>query len=266
MRSQDSVDPFSTFSTPFDAPLVPTFPFTFRDVLILTVVYRSDPTAIRRLVPPPLRVVDDLVAVQIYQMNDTEWFGAYNESAVQVPVEHPASGRRGAYSPYLLLDHDGGISAGREVYGQPKKYGDPRIEVRKDLVVGTVARNGIDVITATMPYKTRRSAPEAMRRVFDFETNINLKVIPSADGGDGIRELTARRLTDVQVHECWTGPATMELRPNAQVPVHLLAVREVVCGFLWHADFTLALADVLHDYHQDGVAMREVRPDARPAG
>lgn len=241
-------DPYAPFSTPFDAPLVPTFPFTFRDVWILTTVYRTDVDAARRIVPAPLVCESGLVAVHVYQMNDTEWFGSYNESAVQVQVSLPGRLDNGAYSPYLLLDHDGAIAAGREVYGQPKKYGEPRIEVRKDLVVGTVARNGIDVITTTMPYKIRAAGMTDLLGPFDFVRNVNFKVIPSADTSSGIRELTVRSLSDVVLHEAWSGPGTVELRPHALVPVHRLPVREVVGAFYWHCDFTLGPADVLHTY------------------
>jgi acetoacetate decarboxylase len=164
------VDASEPFSTPGDAPLVPRMPFRFRDVQIVTAFYRSDIEAIRRLVPFPLEPVDDIVAIHVYEMNDTDHFGAYNESAVQVPVVYPATREHGVYSPYLFLDHDGGIAAGREVYGQPKKFGRPSIEVRHDLVVGTVERNGIDVVTLTVPYKgTPCSLEEMLARLDKIE-------------------------------------------------------------------------------------------------
>lgn len=243
-----NVDPATTFSTPVDAPLVPTFPFQFRDVVIVTALYRTDPAAVAALVPEPLEPLEPTVVVHIYQMNDTDWFGAYNESAVQLPVRHRPTGETGVYSPYLFLDHDGAIAAGREVYGQPKKFGRPSIDNRHDLVVGRVERNGIDVVTVTMPYKTRRVGRDELLARVDFVNNINLKVIPSIDGSSGIRQLTARELGEVTLHECWTGPATVELRPNAQAPLHRLPVREAYEGFHWRCDFTLDHGRVLHDY------------------
>src|SRR5947209_14854144 len=75
----ERIDPAASFSTPFDAPLVPPFPFQFRNVVILTVLYRTRMEAVRRILPPPLEVVDDLVIVHVYQMNDTDHFGSYNE-------------------------------------------------------------------------------------------------------------------------------------------------------------------------------------------
>ena len=125
------------------------------------------------------------------------------------------------------------------MHGQPKKLGEPKLEYRGDLVVGTVSRNGIDILTGTMAYKQRRDTLESLKRHFDFAENINLKAVDHIDGRPAIRQLTARRLAEVVVHECWSGPCTVELRPNAQAPVHRLPVVDMLDGFHWRADFTL---------------------------
>ncbi len=244
--------PHVTFETPFDNPLVPRFPMQMRNTEILTAFYRTDLEAARRLVPPPLEVVSDIVLIHVYHMNDADWFGNYYESAVQIPVRlagGPAGPEvTGAYSPYLYLGSDGAVATGREIYGQPKKGGEPWLGVRDDLLVGTVKRNGIDVITLTLPYKQTRAEPGDLASYGDFGTNINLKVVPNVDGSDGIRQLTARAFADLHVHECWRGAATVELRPNAQAPVYRLPVRMMLDGFYWRADFVLPFGRVLHDY------------------
>jgi hypothetical protein len=51
------------WSTPTEAPLVTPFPFTFRDVEVLTLVYRTTPEAVQRMLPEPLRAVSDQVLV-----------------------------------------------------------------------------------------------------------------------------------------------------------------------------------------------------------
>jgi acetoacetate decarboxylase len=238
----------NTFGTPFDSPLIPKFPMEMRDTEILTVVYRTDPEAARRVVPEPLDLLGDLVLVHIYHMNDSDHFGNYYESAVQIPVQLRGTDHIGAYSPYLYLGSAGAVAVGREVYGQPKKDGSPRLEVRDDLFVGTVTRNGIDVITATMAYKQQRSDLSALTAYADFRNNINLKVVNNVDGTSAIRQLTSRAFQDVRVHECWRGPATMELRPNAQAPVYKLPIRDVLEGFYWRVSFVLPFGEVIHDY------------------
>jgi acetoacetate decarboxylase len=238
----------NSFETPFDNPLVPRFPIEMRNTEILTVFYRTESAAAQRLVPKPLETLGDLVIIHIYHMNDSDWFGHYYESAVQIPVRLPGAEIIGTFSPYLYLQSDGAVATGREIYGQPKKGGNPKLEVREDLFVGTVTRNGIDVITVTMVYKQQRAEPSALSHYGDFRTNINLKVIPGVDGNDAIRQLTARTFSDLRVHECWSGPTTVELRPNAQAPVYRLPVRDVVQGFYWRADFVLPFGRVIHDY------------------
>jgi acetoacetate decarboxylase len=236
------------FSTPFDAPSVPAFPFTFRNAEVMTLAWRSDMEAIARILPPPLEPQSDVVLAHIYKMNDTEWLGPYFESNIMVGCRHNAADAVGGYSPYLFLSSDGGVAHGREVHGQPKKLGRPQLEARGDAWVGTIERNGIDVLTGTMAYKQQRSDIARLAHYFDFALNINLKAINHIDGSPAIRQLTARRLGSLSVHECWSGPCTVELRPNVQAPVYRLPVREMLEGFWWRADFTLVPGYVLHDY------------------
>jgi acetoacetate decarboxylase len=167
---------------------------------------------------------------------------------VSVGCKLPGEEIAGSYSPYLFLSSDVGVAHGREVHGQPKKLGEPTLEIRGDLTVGLVRRNGIDVLTGTMPTKQWRDSVDSLTRHFDFALNINLKAVDHIDGRPAIRQLTARRLEDVAVHECWGGPCTVELRPNAQAPIHRLPVVDMLDGLYWRADFTLVPGRVIHDY------------------
>jgi acetoacetate decarboxylase len=240
-------DPTQISNTPFGAPLVPELPLRMRRTEILSVVYRSDREAADALIPSPLRLASDLVLVHVYRMHDSDWFGVYCESAFQLPVELP-DGTPAVYSPFLVLESDGGVAAGRELYGQPKKHGQVSLAPDGDLLVGRVVRNGIDVATATMVWKQRAARAGALDGLIaGAATNVNLRVLP--EGDDGFRrELVSRTLTDVVEHEAWEGPATLELRPNAQVPVHLLPVREVVLGLHRTIDLTLPPGRVVHRY------------------
>lgn len=236
------------FSTPWDAPLVPSFPFSFRDVRVLTAAWRTDPDAIAAQLPPPLEPLGDVVLAHIYDMGDVDWLGHYQESNVMIGARMPGGKVRGGYSCYLFLAADGGVAHGREIHGQPKKSGAPRLEFRQDLIVGTIARNGIEVLTATMPYKQKRATLAALKKLLPFDTNLALKAVDHIDHTPAIRQLTARKLTQVKVRECWRGPGTVELRPNAQAPLHRLPVLEMLDNFYWRADFTLVKGRVIYNY------------------
>jgi acetoacetate decarboxylase len=238
-------DPTWVQATPVGAPLVPALPIRLRRTEILTVAFRTDREAADALIPAPLRLAGDLALVHVYWMHDAEWFGVYGESAWQLPVVLP-DGSPAVYSPFLVLGSDAAVAAGRELYGQPKKAGEVSLETRGDLLVGVVARNGIDIATATMVYKQQRAAPDALDAlVAGAGTNVNLRVLPGEEG-ELRRELVARDFADVVVHEAWRGPATLEVRPNAQAPVHLLPVREVVLGLHRLVDVTLPPGRVVH--------------------
>jgi acetoacetate decarboxylase len=235
------------FSTPWDAPLIPNFPFTYRNVEVMTLVYRSNPEAISALLPPLLERTSDLVLIHIYNMHDVEWLGSYGECNVMVGARLEEK-IQGGYSPYLFLDSDIGLAQGREVHGQPKKFARPSIVLRQDLLVGAVERNGIDIITGTMGYKCHPGNLDSLLEQVDFVTNLNYKVIPHIDGTTAIRQITSRKLSNVKMHECWTGPCTVDLKPNALAPVHKLPVIEALDGFYWRADFTLVEGVIVHDF------------------
>lgn len=238
------------FSTPWDAPLVPPFPLQFRNAEVLTLTYRTSPEAILKLLPPPLEATGDVVIIHIYKMNDVDWIGAYGECNVMVGAKLP-DGEAGSYSPYFFLSSDIGVAHGREVHGQPKKSGEPTLEARGDLFVGTLTRNGIDVITGTLAYKQKKDTIRSLEKYMDFTLNLNLKAVNHITGEPAIRQLTARRLADVTVHECWSGPCSVELRANVQAPIYKLPVLEMLEGFYWRADFTLVAGSIVFDYLTD---------------
>jgi len=238
----------SGFSTPWDAPQTPSFPFTFRNAEILSAVYRTEGSCIADLLPPPLEPTGDAVIIHIYRMNDVDWLGSYGEANIMVGAKLPGTDVSGGYSPYLFLNSSGGLTQGREVHGQPKKFADPILEVRSDTFVGQIGRDGIDVATVTAPYKHQRADISDLAKHFDFAINLNLKAIDHITGKPAIRQLTSRRLTDVHVHECWSGPCTVEVRPHIQAPLFRLPVIDALECFYWRADFTLVPGDIVHDY------------------
>jgi acetoacetate decarboxylase len=157
-------------------------------------------------------------------------------------------GRAAVYSPFLVLESDGAVAAGREIYGQPKKAGQVSLAPDGDLLVGRIRRNGIEVATATMCWKqTPASGGELEQLVPGSGLNVNLRIRQEEEGRTS-RELVARAFADVVGHEAWTGPGTLELHANAQLPVHLLRVREVELALHRMLDLTLAPGSVVHSY------------------
>lgn len=253
-------DPENAYSIPLDVPLIGRPPSQFKDGEILTLQYRTAPDSLAGILPRPLEPLNDIVMVQISRWGDVPGMGRNTyECNVMVGARLNTGSRvvTGAYSPYFYVDSDRAMAGGREFHGQPKRLGDVTLEIRGDLIVGTVSRNGIDFITGTLPYKARPATLDQVRGRVDLITNINLKILPNIDATTALRQLTARDLTDVVVHECWTGQSTTEIRPHASAPLYRLPVLEHLEGYYWRADFRLIGGAVIYDY---------LAPDARPGG
>lgn len=85
MGSSEPTHPaLSAFTMPWNAQVYPAFPIEFRDVSILTVLWRTTPEAIAAVLPPPLRMTKPIIAAQIYSMPDIDRMGAVNRCNVMV--------------------------------------------------------------------------------------------------------------------------------------------------------------------------------------
>ena len=244
-------NPETAYSIPLDVPLIGRLPGQFKDGEILTIQYQTSPEALAALLPRPLESLNNTVMVQIARWGDVPGMGRNTfECNVMIAARLVAGGRTitGAYSPYFYVDNDRAMAGGREFHGQPKRLAEVSLETRGDLIVGTVARNGILFFTGTLPYKARPSTLDEVRSRIDLVTNINLKIIPNIDATTAIRQLTARDLTDIEVAECWSGQSTAEIRPHASAPMYRLPVLEHLEGYYWRADFRLVGGTVIYDY------------------
>lgn len=247
--------PYDAQSFPLDNPLTGAAtiltPARFKDCEVLVAQYRTNPAAIAALIPEPLKPLSDVVMVQFGRWGDVPGMGA-NTQEVNVMVQVEFAGKNGkitgAYSPYFYVDSDRAMAGGREFHGQPKRFGNVKIDTREDLIVGTLSRNGISVITSTFPYKIKRSNISKVSSRVNFIKNINLKLIPQIDSTRGIRQLTARDFHDVEVTECWTGPVTSRIEENVQAPIYRLPVVQHLEGYYWKGSFSLVGGVVLHEY------------------
>ena len=245
----DIPSPFP-WSTPKLAPLYPNFPIEYRDIQILSTVYRTDPKAIDEHLTTPLKRTGDLVMIHCYFMPDVAGMGVVQESNVMVGVQVSAKGvdHYGGFSTNLIISSDVGLAQGREIHGQPKKMGATRIEVRGDTIVAEIERNGIVVARVTTPYRYQKANIGELNSHFPFLENINHKVIRNIDGSVGINQITSRLLADVVIKDCWRGPSTLVLEPNINANLYRLPVLETIESFYWKADFTLVPGSILIDF------------------
>ncbi len=235
----------SAFAMPLTSPSYPPGPYRFVDREYMIITYRTDPDAIRALLPEPLEAPEPIVKYEFIRMPDSTGFGNYTESGQVIPVTH--EGKSGGFVHSMYLDDDAPIAGGREIWGFPKKLAQPSLTAAKDVLLGTLDYGAVRVATGTMGFK-HRALDLAKVKASMLQPNYLLKIIPHVDCSPRICELVRYYLEDVTVKGAWEAPAALELFEHALAPVARLPVRDVLSGVHILADLTLGLGEVVHDY------------------
>ncbi len=235
-------------SMPAASPSYPRGPYRFIDREYFIVTYESDAEAIREAVPEPLEPAPgDLVHYEFIRMPDSSGFGDYTESGIVIPCTYESMACN--FTAQMYLNDESPISGGREIWGFPKKYAEPKLEVATDTLTGTLHYAGQFVAMGTMAYKHESHACDIEETYETLQkTNVNLKLIPCVDGSLEIAQLVAYNLTEITVKGSWTGPARLHLVPHVNAPVADLPVKRVLGGQHFIADLTLPYGCILHDY------------------
>jgi len=234
--------------TPLTAPAFPAVQPRFYDREYLNIVYRTDPEALRAVVPQPLEIGEPLVRFEVMKMNDVTGYGPYTEAgqAIQVVFD----GERGEYLHAMYLDSFAATASGREVSAYPKVMGSPKLYADNGALVGTLDYGTVRVATATMGYKHF----ELDQREAEAEITVPtfmLKTIPGYDGSLRVQELVRTEITDVVVKQAYTGPARLQLFQHVLAPLADLPVLEVVSASHVITDLTLAPAKPVHNYLEE---------------
>ena len=235
-------------SMPLAGPSYPKGPYRFINREYMVISYETDRDIIRAQLPEPLEPLDrPLVHYEWIKMPDSSGFGNYTESGMVIPCRY--KDEEVNFVAQMYLDDDPPTAAGREIWGFPKKYANPKLEVAHDTLTGVLDYAGQRVAMGTMGYKHETMAGDAERTAASLtRTQVNLKLIPGVDGKPGICQLVAFNLTDVTVKGSWNGPGRLHLIPHVNAPVADLPVRAIVGAHHFIADLTLPYGRVLFDY------------------
>ncbi len=244
----------TAFAMPLTNPSYPRGPYRFVNREYMIISYRTDPDALRAVVPAPLEFTDPIVKYEFIRMPDSTGFGNYTESGQVIPVTF--KGVAGSYVHSMYLNDDAPIAGGREIWGFPKKLAEPKLRSEKDTLVGTLDYGSIRVANGTMGYK-HRALDLGKVAASLAAPGFLLKIIPHVDCTPRICELVRYCLTDIAVKGAWEGPAGLELFDHALAPVAELPVLQVLSATHILADLTLGLGEVVHDYLS---ASKETRP------
>jgi acetoacetate decarboxylase len=243
----------TAFAMPLTNPAFPVGPYRFINREYFIIQYRTDPEALRRVVPEPLTLIEPVVNYEFIRMPDSTGFGDYTESGQVIPVSY--QGEAGGFIHQMFLNDHPPIAGGRELWGFPKKLALPSLVVETDTLVGTLNYGSVRIATGTMGYKHRMLDMVAEAKKL-AAPNFLIKIIPHVDGSARICELVRFHLEEIVVKGAWTGPAALDLCSHALAPVAELPVLQVLSAKHIVADLTLGLGAVVHDYLSQSEAVR----------
>ena len=235
----------NAFSMPFMHPAYPKGPYTFINREFFIITYETDMDKLKAIVPEPLEVTEPIVKFEFIRMPDSTGFGNYTESGQVIPVSF--NGKKGGYVHSMYLDNEAPIAAGREIWGFPKKFAHPTLEIGSEVLLGRLMYESCEVAQATMGYKYETLDVNAVHHALS-EPNYLLKIIPHVDGSVRICELVEYTLQNAVVKGAWTSPAALHLRPHAMAPVANLPVKRVISAAHILTDLVLPYGKVVHDY------------------
>ena len=172
-------------------------------------------------------------------------FGDYTESGQVIPITY--KGKKGGYVHSMYLDNEAPISAGREIWGFPKKLAYPSLKVEKDTLIGTLDYGSIRVATGTMGFKYKELDKTSVLKSMK-EPQFLIKIIPDVNGKLKICQLVQYHTSNIKIKGAWTGPGSIELHPHSLAPVADLPVLEVVSAIHFISDLTLDYGKVVYDY------------------
>lgn len=235
----------NAFAMPMYNLSYPAGPYHFIDREYLIISYRTDPALLEAVIPAPLKLAEPVVKFEFINMPNSTGFGHYCESGIVIPVTH--NGVAGGYVHAMYLNDQPPIAAGRELWGFPKKWAEPELQVHKDTLMGTLEYSDFRIATGTMGFK-HKPLDTAKVLASMSAPNYLLKIIPHVDGSPRICEIVKYCLTDITIKGAWSGPGALDLHPHALAPVADFPILEILSAVHIVADLTLPLGEVVHDY------------------
>ena len=245
------------FNLPVSGPLYPDPPYYYRGAKIVLGVYEARTESVLRHLPPGVTPLEDPVVCIAWVCNyPFTTFGTYNEAIMLIRVSFEGEGY--SYCPFIYVDAEAPMAAGREVWGWPKKFADLGYQgasgngYREQFMYTVERPAGKRILTVNMSPE-RLAQPEELGGL----PMLTLRKIPSSEAGKlpSVCELV-RTDVSMTVHrapdgspDLWAGRASVTMdSPSEMDPLHDLAPTRMLSGFYGTFDWTLPQGRQVKDY------------------
>jgi len=243
-----------SYSMPALMPPFTERPWHYKNRTDVMIFFKADTEDIARMllpsVEPPIEPdPEGLCSVYFSHTDFVHGFGTgYNEMVIGAMARF--MGQKGFFISYVFVDSDVALIAGREVEGAPKRMAKITINKEGELITGSLVRDGIEIIQATMK-PLWPAKPEEIPPVFPPWL---LKRIPSVEGPPAmsIDQLVSVILTDIQVKEVWKGVGRVAFTESVIAPFAALKPKEYLDAFYIVQEFKDTSGKVIYDFLKEG--------------
>jgi acetoacetate decarboxylase len=236
-------------------------PYLYRDVEDCFIVYEADRANVESLLPPGLEIADEVpTCIAWARWVPFSTFGQYHEAYVMVRASF--EGQTYLYQPFIFVDNEIPLTAGREIWGYAKKlavfernWGGGEVPFGEQMIFTVERPKGQPIMTATM-VADRLADPGELEDVPVLST----RIIPNSEPGKrpSVAELV-RLDVPATLHTAGDGtPRLFAGRGSLSMPTvstvdpwHLLAPTRVLDCYFGVYDFDLPHGRVIHDYLED---------------
>lgn len=239
---------------PFDAPLYEgdaELGAAYRDCEIVAAVFTTSPE-VGSLLPEGLTpALDPPIGAVWVARYGFSTVGPYEEAFSTIQVRD-GKGDVGLYIPYIYVNNDAALAAGREVLGAPKKLATIQLSWSLDVIQGTLERPlGKRLVTVTMKPDARFD-PSSLELLRPTGHAYSLRHLPAVGGKGEVTQLV-KWFSEMRFHKdafdeefIFTGPTSVTYdSPSAIDPVHKLPVHDMVAGIYTRLDMRLHAVEIL---------------------
>ena len=223
-------------SIPVQAPLYPEPPYYYEGANGVFFVYETEKENIKKVLPEFIDVGDmPLVALAVLEYPKTT-IGPYNEAyaLVQAKCEDVS----GWFNPFMWVDTDDALAAGREIWGFPKKIADIKVLKEEEQVKGVVERRGIKIIDTVVEPTSPLEMP--------FEASVlTFKQMFKADGsGEEVKRVILTKL-DNKIIENMSGKGVIKFGKSKDDPISILKPKQLAASVYVKMNLTLPYGKII---------------------
>lgn len=224
-------------SIPIQAPLYPEPPYKYPGARGILIIYETEPNNIKQVLPDVLEVGDmPLAFLGVMEYPVCEPLGPYNEAYLMVQAK--CGDVSAWFNPFMWVTTEEALTAGREIWGFPKKIAEIEVVQEEERVVGTVERKGVRFIEAVV----EPSAPLEM----PFEASImTFKQMLRGDGSGLDVKKVLLTTNPLEIKKMMGGEGKIKFEKSEEDPVDLLEPTKLVASVYVEYDMTLPYGKII---------------------